>query len=317
MKNQKLFNGILGIGMIALLMACSADAKKVDDNNVKTEQTEINKIVGIAKIEPEKGLLNIYSAANGKVNQIMAAENELVSKGAVILDMEKSADLAQLKIQEGKIISQQASIKSAEIKAKITLNDWQNAQKDLAVDEALFNSKAITEKVLKDSKSKVEKLQIEYEKQLAEIAYQKSGMQEINANIAYQKAVLADKNVKAAYDGKVLKWDVHNGDFLTAGEKLGQYAPDGHLVAITEVDELFADRIKTGLKAEVISQVNGKTIGKGEVVFVGGFLKKKSLFSDENTVEDRRVREVKIRLDDNAQVMINNRVDCVIYLNRN
>jgi HlyD family secretion protein len=36
------------------------------------------------------------------------------------------------------------------------------------------------------------------------------------------------------------------------------------------------------------------------------------LFSDENTVEDRRVRTVKIRLSPQSSAIINARVDCII-----
>ena len=49
--------------------------------------------------------------------------------------------------------------------------------------------------------------------------------------------------------------------------------------------------------------------------FAADFLKRKSLFEDETTQEDRRVREVRIRLNPGANVLINSRVDCIILLN--
>lgn len=299
-----------------ILTACSGNDEKTIENIKTDKPAEITKIVGVARIEPEKGLLYIYSNTAGKIKNLNAEENQSVPLDYVLLNIESGTDEAQLKMEESKIIVQNSAIQSVDASAKAILSDLQKAKKDLALNEQLFNAKAITEQTINDSKAKVEKLTIEYEKQLSEVNQQKNKMLEISAGIQYRKEVLAEKNIKAAFDGKVLRWDVHKGDYLTAGQKLGQFAPSGNLVAVTEVDELFAEKIRLGMKAEIVSQANGEIIGKGEVIFVAEFLKKKSLFSDESIVEDRRVKEVKVRLDPNSKLMINNRVDCTIYLKK-
>jgi hypothetical protein len=56
-------------------------------------------------------------------------------------------------------------------------------------------------------------------------------------------------------------------------------------------------------------------LAEGEVVFLGSYLKKKSLFSDDSgNMEDRRVREVRVRLSGKPDLLINSRVEVVIDL---
>lgn len=308
------FSGI----MIALaLVSCSGENKNddpVSKNDTVSKKAAIHMVVGIARIEPEKGLLNIYANANGRISRIAASENESVSKGSDLALLDNQTDQALLDIEQSKAPAQRAAILSAQQNAKAMLSDLEKAQKDVALNEQLFKSKAITEQALNDSKSKVNRLQYDYQKLIADIGQQKSKVQEIDANIKYRKAILSDRQIKSAFSGRVLQWDVHPGDYVTPGQKLGQFAPDGPLIAVTEVDELFSDKVEKGMKAEVFSQMNGQKIGSGTVTYVAGFLKKKSLFSDENSVEDRRVREVKVLLNAGSKVNLNNRVDCKIYL---
>lgn len=308
------FSGIL---MMLALISCSSENKK-NDTLSKTDSasinTDMNIVVGVARVEPEKGLLNIYANANGRIAKIVASENQLVSKGSDLALLDNQTDKALLAIEQSKAPAQNAAILSAQQNANAILSDLQKAQKDQALNEQLFSAKAITEQALNDSKSKVTRLQYDYQKLIADIAEQRSKTREIDASIKYRKAILGDRQIKSAFPGAVLQWDVHEGDYVTPGQKLGQFAPDGPLIAVTEVDELFSDKVARGMRAEIYSQMNGQKIGSGTVVFIAEFLKKKSLFSDENTVEDRRVREIKVLLNTVEKVNINNKVDCKIYL---
>lgn len=296
---------------IMLLLSCREGAKD-PATKIKTDADTIHQIVGIARIEPEKGLLYVYANTSGRVIEIAALENQMVTKGSTLLSLESNTDQALLEVEESRIRTQQAAIASVEKHAGSAYSELNKAKSDLALNEQLFAAKGIAEQTLKDSKAKVEKLSLDYEKLSSDVQQEKSKLQEISANIKYRKSILSDKVIKAAFDGRVLQWDVHHGDFVTQGQKLGQFAPGGPLIACTEVDELFAEQVQPGMKAAIFSQASGAKLAEGTVIYVAGFLKKKSLFSDENTVEDRRVKEVKIRL--STAIGINNRVDCAIYL---
>jgi HlyD family secretion protein len=304
---------LLSIVSVLTFSSCQNEEKKEKtESNAKPK--EITKVIGIAKIEPENGLLFIYANSSGTITSISYNESEKVHKSDVLIELDNKTELSQLALEKSKISTQNSSEEYSEENLKTVNADLQKAKEDLILSQNLFNVKAITEQSLNDSKAKVKKLITEYNKQLSDIKQTKSKRNEIESNINYRNVLLSEKKIKAPLNGKILQWDIHLGDYITAGQKIGQFAPDGDLVAVTEVDELYADKIKLGMKAEVISQLDGQKIADGEVIFMADFLKKKSLFSDENTVEDRRVRTVKVRLSQSSKAIINARVDCIIKL---
>jgi hypothetical protein len=84
---------------------------------------------------------------------------------------------------------------------------------------------------------------------------------------------------------------------------------------LCEVDELWVNKLQLGQQAIIRTQGTDDQLAKGEVVYLSPYLKKKSLFSDDSAnMEDRRVREVRIRLTGAANLLINSRVEAVIDL---
>lgn len=304
---------LCGMAVMFAISSCKTEGKTEEEiTNVVPQK--ITKVVGIARIEPENGLLYVYANSTGTIVNMTHKENDIVEKDAVLITLDQKADLAQLAMEKSKITSHSASVIAAEETLKTVNADLQKAKEDVALNEQLFAAKAITKQALNDSKVKAKKLIAEYNKQIAEVKKVKSQRTEIDATIKYKSILLSQKNITAPLKGKILQWDVHLGDYINSGQKLGQFAPEGPLVAVTEVDELFADKVQLGMKADILSQLDGQKIAEGDVVFVADFLKKKSLFSDENEVEDRRVRTVKIRLTPESKAIINARVDCIIKL---
>ena len=216
--------------------------------------------------------------------------------------------------EESKITAQVAAIASVEAMVKASDSDLKKANADMELNEKLLAAKALSEQALKDSQSKQRKISYDYQRQLAELASAKSKLWEIRSTIKYKKSIINEKIIKAPFSGEILKLEARRGDYITVGQKLGQFAPEGPLVAVTEVDELFAEKVKVGMRADFVSQLDARKICAGIVVFVADFLKKKSLFSDENALEDRRVKEVRLRLDTASNIVINSKVDCIIYV---
>jgi HlyD family secretion protein len=314
---MKITNLFIISALICFILSCSykdGSRTQPQTDSTQTVRLDIQKVTGVARIEPEKGLLYIYAKTNGSIAKILAEENQQVAQGSLLLVLDNATDRALLEVEESKISAQFSAIEAAKQNEASLKNDLDKAKSDIALNKKLFEAKAITEQALNDNKAKMEKLSSDYAKAVADKNQQINKMEEIKANVNYRRSVLKEKQLKTVFAGKVLQWDVHNGDYVTQGKKLGQFAPDGALVAVTEVDELFQDKVKKGMKTEIFSQLNGEKIATGTVVYVANFLKKKSLFSDDNTVEDRRVKEVKVRLDSNSKAIINSKVDCVIYL---
>jgi multidrug resistance efflux pump len=142
-----------------------------------------------------------------------------------------------------------------------------------------------------------------------------AGVKEVGAETNYLNQLKDKKRIYAPEDGMMLNWDVKVGQAVAAGTKLGDFAPDGNLIAITEVDELYAMKVKVGQKVNVNMQGTTNLLTKGTVTYCASYLSKKSIFSDRaDNLEDRRVREVHVRVNNPKAVLIGSRVECIILL---
>jgi multidrug resistance efflux pump len=146
------------------------------------------------------------------------------------------------------------------------------------------------------------------------LAQQKAKLNELLADLNYYQTLLDRKSIKAPTDGTILSIDVKIGSYLDNKTPIGDFAPSGPLIAVTEIDELFADKVQISQKATIRPQGDTIILSAGKVILMAPYLKKKSLFSDNATnLEDRRVREVRVQLD-NEKVLIGSRVECVIQI---
>jgi predicted RNA-binding protein with TRAM domain len=113
----------------------------------------------------------------------------------------------------------------------------------------------------------------------------------------------------------ILNWDIKLGQTIASGVKLADFAPNGDLIATTEVDELYAMKVKKGQRVKINIQGTKEELSSGTVIYCAPFLSKKSIFNDRaDNLEDRRVREVRVRIDKPDAVLIGSRVECVISL---
>jgi len=141
---------------------------------------------------------------------------------------------------------------------------------------------------------------------------------EINADAKVTAVDVERRKVKAPSDGIVLTMDLTEGSAATTEKPLFDFAPNSALTVLCEVDELWVNKLKIGQKATIRTQGTDDKLADGEVVYLSPYLKKKSLFSDDSSnMEDRRVREVRIRLSGNSSLLINSRVEAVIDLANN
>lgn len=302
----------LGLALLTtyLLTACQKEKKPEQPAAPKP----ITQVVGVARIEPENGLIAVFAGATGRVKTIEASENDVVAKGQRLLTLDNQTEVAQLRESRTKIGTQRAAISAQEAGLKTLKLNWDKAEADYELNQKLLAVKGITQQTLDDSRANAAKLRQEYQKGVADLAQTRSVLTELNASVNVYAVQAGDKTLEAPYTGKLLEWTVNVGDYVTGDTQVGQLAPKGPLMARTEVDELFAERIKIGQRADIRLQATGQIIGSGTVQFAADFLKRKSLFADETAQEDRRVREVRIRLNPGKGLLINGRVDCIIHL---
>lgn len=293
----------------------STDKSTATDQPAMDTVMDVTQVVGIARIEPAGEIITINAESAGFVKDVRFAENQPVKQGDALIILAAEVEQAQMHQAESRIKTQQAAIAAAQASLASFQVKLDNAQNTYDRNQKLFKGNAATQQSVDDSKFAVEDWQKQLAAQKANIAQQQARLEELRADIGLSQTQLAKKTLRAPMSGVFLSCNVKPGNFIASETALGDFARSGPYLALTEVDELYALRVKNGQKAFIRPQGAKEVLATGTVIFVGSYLKKKSLFSDSaDNLEDRRVREVKVQLDDNSKVLIGSRVECVIEL---
>lgn len=298
----------------ASLVSCGDKAKSEAAAPVAIDTT-IQSIVGLASIEPITRIVDLNCESSGVIQSIYKNIGDSVKQGELILAINNSSENAQIQQSRSKITTQEYSIIQLQSVLQESESALNYAKKNFQIDKELFEKLALTKVDFDKSENDYIRSQKQYDSAKASLEAAKSKLQEINSDITYYQTMLSKKELRAPAKGVLLSMDVRIGQNLSGTTTVGQFAPEGPLVAITEVDELFADKVFVGMKAQIRPQGSTEVIGTGTVILTAPYLRKKSLFSDSaSNLEDRRVREVRIELDPNHHVLIGSRVECVIQL---
>lgn len=299
---------------LSLLAACGKKEEAAKQPPTAQQvASEVEKIVGIANIEPVGKILSISAEVSGIVTQIYADANQKVAKNQKIIALDHQVEQAQLAQAQSKLRTQQAVIRSAQATLASQQVRLVNAKRNLERDQRLLAGGAATQQTLDDSQLQFDQLGKDAEAAKATAAQQQSRLAELRTDVNYYQKLLDRRFIKAPMDGMILSVDTEIGEGISGNASLGDFAPAGPLMAITEVDELFASKVALGQAAFVRPQGGTQVLARGKVIFTSPYLKKKSLFADKaENLEDRRVREIRVELQPDAKVLIGSRVECVI-----
>ncbi|HEX8574787.1 MAG TPA: efflux RND transporter periplasmic adaptor subunit [Flavobacterium sp.] len=297
------------------LSGCGKEKPKQEETKTMPINTEVSTVQGIAIIEPAKRISSISAETPGIVKEIKATLGQKITKGQVLVVLSSSTEASQLQQARSRTLTQNKAVVAAQAdlgSLKVQLNQ---ARADLERNKRLFAGDALTKKELDDSQFELEDLTKKIEAIEAQVAQQRAKISEQQADEKYYSTLLNNKTVTAPDNGTLLSLEVKAGEYLDANSSIGEFAPEGSLIAITEIDELFAHKVKVGQKAVIRAQGGGETLATGTVILTSPYLRKKSLFSDSpDDLEDRRVREVRIQLSNPGQVLLGSKVECIIQV---
>ena len=260
-------------------------------------------------------IISLYSRTSGTVSEVFHDLGDTVKKGEILAVLNSQVEEAQLAQAQSKLGTQSAVINNSNAQLSSLSVKAKNADENYQRNEALLKSGGVTQQDLDNSRFAAKSTIKDVDAAKASVEQAVSRIKELKADVAYAEAILEQKKIRAPYDGTILSFDVKVGKSITSNQSLGDFAPAGHLIAVTEVDELYAQKVKAGMTAYIRPQGKSDTLAVGKVYLLSPYLNKKSLFSDAATnMEDRRVREVRILLNDGGKVLIGSRVDCVIIV---
>jgi HlyD family secretion protein len=306
---------------IALLFANCKENKQKEKAGEKrdtiTTAANAMQVIGLATVEPKSRIVSLYAETGGIVKRIDHDINDNVKAGEAIVELTSELEEAQLAQARSKLATQHAAIATSRAQLASQKVKLENAKVNLDRNNKLLVSGGATQQALTDSKFSFESLQADMQGAASGIQQQEDRLKELQADINYYQELLNRKKVKAPVNGKVLSMEVKIGNNISTSQSVCDFAPEGPLMAITEIDELFATDVKVGMNAYIRPQGKLDTIGKGKVLLTSPYLRKKSLFADNaSNMEDRRVREVRVLLDTVTDVLLGSRVECVIDIKK-
>jgi HlyD family secretion protein len=324
------------------LVACQPAKPKLAEAVITAVNTnDVTQVTGIGRVEPENKIIRLNSEVAGLVTRLVAKAGQTLQAGDPILELSKSIEDSRTALAQSRIPTQQAAIADAQAAVEAAASRIAAAQVKLAA--AQVRERAIktrldrTQALVKqgsDTQQSLDNLTAEYEgaqqdvraaqaeitavqkdRDRLQAAYKttQTRVTELEADVKVAQSQGNQRIVRAPYSGTLLSMDVTQGSNISPTTAIGDFAPAGMITAVCEIDELFAARVQTGQKAYIRNQGMRDTLSLGTVIYAAPYLKKKSLFSaDAGELEDRRVREVRIKLDDPKKVLLGARVDCVI-----
>jgi len=294
------------------------DKTVTESNPVNSDIVEVSEVVGVGKVEPEKKIISLAASTGGVVKEIYRNEGDSIKKDEPLARLDDELEL----IKVSQLRSQYNTQKSQEEIDKLNLQESEarlsNKKKLLESVRSLVTKGAETKQTLDDLETEITTLFLSVEKDRASVKLSASRLKELSEQVRYAEAEAAKKILRSPYDGIMLELQIERGSAVNQFESYAEIAPSGPMTVRTEVDELFAGRLRNGLDADIRFVGSDSVVARGKVIFLSPYLKKKSLFSQKaNEQEDRLVREVRIKLESDNGLILNSKVESVIKLKNN
>ncbi len=305
------FSIIVGI----MISSSCSQQEPLPEERDRALDYELEQVVGIGRIEPQLRILDLTSEVSGIIKEINFSSGDSVKKGQTILSLVSSVEQIKAEQKKAQIQTQKSRILAAEAALSTVKIRTENARVNFMRAKSLYEKNAETKNYFDKAKTEYDALLEETKRLEAELVAAKDLLNQERVGLKLAQKELSRKSIKALTNGQILSMDITVGSFLSSGRAFGTFAPQSPLIARCEIDELFADQIKVGQEAHIRKQGETKVLAEGKVSFVGPYLRRKSIFSDEvDELVDRRVREVEISLEEGADLLIGSRIECVIEL---
>jgi HlyD family secretion protein len=318
-KPVKIDSVIISIILFIIITGNIGCGLKEEDQSSSNPQTitEPARIIGIGRIEPQLRLLDLSSESSGLITALHYQAGDDIAQGQVIIELTQAVEQARLEQSKARLQSQLSEIKAFKAALAATRIRTENANVTYERAKSLFEKDAQTESYLDNTRTEYESLLEEIKRLEANVVTAQDSAKEFQASQKLAQAELEKRFLVAPTDGQILSLDVTIGTFVSAGNPIGTFAPKSPLCARCEIDELFAENVNKGQMAFIRYPGMAEPITEGTVIFAGPYLRKKSLFADDvGDLEDRRVREIVIKLSPDASVLYGSRVECVIQIKK-
>mgnify|MGYP000952641714 CR=1 FL=1 len=305
------------IGWLSAILLLTACGNSKENSALQTEPLIVNQVVGIGKVIPQGGVVELAAPASGIVEERFFEAGDKLAAGDLILVLEKSNETLSLQESEAGIATQKLQVESA----RLSLGQEQIAMDDLRrrLNNAreLLAAGAITGEEVRRLQSELDQAEKKLKKMETDHRQQQSRLREMQTARAARENDLSQRSFRAPSGGTLLTLTPRAGEAVTMHQPYGRIAPERPLMVTAEIDELFADRLAVGQRCTLHLPGDSTVTATGRIIHLSPDLKRKSLFSDSGSdLEDRRIREIEISLDEVPQTLfIESKVECRVDIN--
>jgi len=317
--NKKIYLVVIPL----IITACSGSKENEEksgtaSHSVNSAIVDVYEVVGVGRVEPEKEIISLAAATGGVVKEIYRNDGDSIKKEEPLVRLDDELELIRVSQLRGQYNTQKSQEDVDEFQLRESEARLSNKKKLLESVRTLESKGAETTQTLDDLETEVTSLSLTVEKNRASVNLSSSRLRELAEQVRYSEAEASKKILRSPYEGLLLEMHIEKGSAVNQFEEYAEVAPSGPMTVRTEVDELFAGRLSTGLNADIRFIGSDSVVARGKVIFLSPYLKKKSLFSQKaNEQEDRLVREVRIKLEGDNRLILNSKVESVIKLKNN
>lgn len=277
---------------------------------------QAERVIGVGRVEPEVKIYKLSAEVSGVAQKVLAQNGDFVKAGQTIIELARETETNQAVQAEVTLRAREADIRTLSASIETEKVRLQNAETKLTRTRNLVARQAETAQRLDDDETDAKARRKEIERLEASLAAGRVAIEDARVKLEGARLQLDKRILRAPAAGRILTMDVTPGASVTAMTPYAEFAPESPLSVLTEIDELFADQVRVGARADIRAQGTDVVLARGEVIYAAPYLKKKSLFSETtNDMEDRRVREVRIRVTEGVdKLLIGARMECIVFM---
>ena len=193
----------------SLAISCNKKPENEPLENKSTTQISIvQRVVGVGKIIPENDIIQLSSPVSGIVTTIHKKENDTVSVGTIILELEHHLEDAKLHQLNYEVSTQAEQVKVEEANREEFEVKFRNSKAELQRLQNLFTKGAETQQTVDDATTALKSLQANLKKLDASVRVSKSRLKEIKAARLVAQIQRNQKIITAPVNGSILELNV-------------------------------------------------------------------------------------------------------------
>jgi HlyD family secretion protein len=293
----------------------------------KVSRGDLIEIVSAPGVIQPKSNVKISARVSARILEIPFREGARVTKGdpnanppvaaSVILRLDSKDLEAQLRAAEARKAAQEAQIEVAlssiaaqEAFVQSRKAELDDAERNLARQEKLFESKDVSQAVVEEAQTRVDQLRAQMEQanrsldgERNRVLVQKHEVAAAEAEIARNREALSYTTITSPIDGIVTKVNSEVGELVVVGTMNNQgtvimeVADLDKMIVNARVDEGTVSAVKLGQKAKVRSQAYKDHVFEGEVTAV-------ALALTEEQRENLKYYKTEVLLDTKGQQIV-------------